>query len=149
MIRIYRETGIDKNLIQRLRYFGNKILKYLNIKEDVVIVLVDDKKIINLNKKFFNKNTPTNVISFEIKENNLLGEIYISIDTAIKEAEEWGVTLFFELIYLIIHGILHLIGYNDLTLKDEKLMEDKEIEIVKALNLNRFRYENKNKKIKT
>ncbi len=139
MIRIYRETKISNNLISKIRYYTNKIVQYLQIQQDITIIFVTDEEITKLNKKFFNKNNPTNVISFPIDDVNFLGEIYISFDTAKREAIEWGVSLIFEILYLIIHGILHLIGYDDLDPDNEKLMEDKEIEIVKALNLNKLR----------
>ena len=143
MIRIYRETKIKNNFIARIRYYTKKILKYLNIEKEVIIVFTDDSYITELNKTYFNKNRPTNVISFPLEEDNCLGEIYISMDTAKREADEWRVSLIFEVIYLIIHGILHLIGYDDLNEKKEKLMEDKEIEIVKNLNLEKLKNENK------
>ncbi len=139
MIRIYRETKINNNLISRIRYYTKKIVDYLCIKQDITIVFVSDEEIKKLNKKFFNKDNTTNVISFPINDKNYLGEIYISFDTAKKEAKEWKVSLIFEILYLIIHGILHLIGYDDLDPENEKIMEDKEIEIVKNLNLNRLR----------
>ncbi len=139
MIRIFRETKIDNNLITKIRYYTKKIVNYLEINKTIHIIFVSDNDIKNLNKKFFNKNTYTNVISFPINENDLLGEIYISIDTAKKESEEWGVSLLFEIIYLIIHGILHLIGYEDTTPQKEKIMEDKEIEIVNNLKLNKLK----------
>ncbi len=144
MIKIFRETKLNNKITARIRYYTNKIVEYLNIEDKIItIVFVDDIKITELNQEYFNKNKSTNVIAFEISEDNYLGEIYISIDTAKREAQEWGVSLFFEIMYLIIHGILHLLGYNDLNEEDERVMEDKEIEIVNYLGLQRFRNENK------
>ena len=139
MIKIFRETKINNNLISKIRYHCKRIEKYLKISDKIVVIIfVDDKKITELNKTYFNKIKPTNVISFPIKEENYLGEIYISIDTAQKEAKEWNVSLFFEIMYLIIHGILHLLGYDDTDPENEKIMENKEIEIVKYLNLKKW-----------
>ena len=145
MVKIIKKNNLNlnNNLIARLRYHANKIANYLKISKDIHIILIDDEEITKLNQIFFKKSKPTNVISFNLNENDLLGEVYISIDTAKREAKEWGVSLFFEIIYLIIHGILHLVGYNDLTPEEERIMEDKEIEIVNALKLKRYKNENK------
>ena len=96
--------------------------------------------ITGINEKYFNKPFPTNVISFPLNEDKHLGEIYICVEVAKEEAKEWGVSLFFEIMYLIIHGLLHLIGYDHVNNKEEeRIMEEKEIFLVERLKLKKWR----------
>jgi probable rRNA maturation factor len=77
------------------------------------IILTSDGKIHELNKEFLNHDYPTDVITFELENKPLEGEIYISIDTAERQAAEYKVSLTNELKRLAVHGILHLAGYKD------------------------------------
>ena len=137
MISLIQQKKIDKNTAQRIRRYCKKITEYLNITEkSIIIILTDNNQIQKLNKDFFKKNKPTNVISFPFDEKDFLGEIYISVEYAAYEAKEWEVSFFYEMMYLIIHGILHLLGYDHVNSKDEaEVMEQKEIEIIRYLNL--------------
>jgi|GEM_PF-1413133 len=141
MISIIQKHKIHPTLVSRLRRYCSKILNYLKIEDkNLTIILLNNLDISALNKKYFNKDKPTNVIAFPFEDNNNLGEIYISVETAIAEASEWEVSLFFEICYLVIHAVLHLLGYDHLASeKDEEIMENKEIEIVQNLNLNIWR----------
>lgn len=77
------------------------------------IIFANDKYLKDLNKKFFNKNLPTNVISFNMDD---VSEIYVSLDQVKKRVE---------LYYYIIHGLLHIIGYDHQRKKEEELMNKK------------------------
>ena len=108
---------LDKKMIRRL---ARAILRELNhLDKEIGIVFVDDREIRNLNQKYLKRDRPTNVISFpmaqgEFSEINphLLGDVVISMETAIREAHELGLSLEEELAFLLIHGILHLLGYG-------------------------------------
>lgn len=76
------------------------------------IVLVSDKKITCLNKKFLGRNYPTDVMTFK---SGSTGEIVISVETAGNQAKQMHHSIEKEILYLVIHGILHLSGYNDNT----------------------------------
>lgn len=97
----------------------------------ISIIFVDDAKILELNKSFLNHDYVTDVITFPLEESGIIeGEIYISVDTARRQSEEYGVSLTNELQRLAVHGVLHLVGYDDDT--DEKrdlmhVLEDKYI----------------------
>jgi len=87
--------------------------------KELSILFTDDKHISRLNKEYLHRNGPTNVISFpmagkdeEMMGISILGDIVISIDTAKREAEESGEALEYTIYRLIIHGILHLLGYD-------------------------------------
>ena len=97
-----------------LKKFIRDKLKELDVREEEInIVLTVDEYIRNLNKSYRGIDSPTDVLSFSMDENVLWGDIYISLDTAIKQAEEQGWDLDREVRFLAIHGLLHLLGYND------------------------------------
>jgi len=96
---------------------------------DLGIVLVDDKKIIELNRRYLKRKSPTDVLTFPYNEEGeeaVWGEIYISVERADDQAKHYGVTLAEELARLIIHGVLHLLGYRDDTKRARKEMIQKE-----------------------
>jgi probable rRNA maturation factor len=92
------------------------------------IVLVDDSEIQKLNNEFLGKAFPTDVIAFPFPDaqDEIWGEIYISVDRAREQAKQYRVSYLEELVRLVIHGILHLLGYNDQIESDRKKMKEKE-----------------------
>lgn len=108
-----------------------KILQELNLKNvEVSITLTDDETIREINKQWRGKDKPTDVLSFPQEETigykyKLLGDVIISLPYAKKQAEDIGFTLKEEIIRLLIHGILHLLGYDhERSKEDEKIMFD-------------------------
>ena len=108
---------------------------------ELSIVITDDADIAELNETYLNHIGPTNVISFPMQEGEfsgvsplLLGDVVISADTALKEGEEAGTGLEYRFYELLIHGILHLFGY-DHELSDEEYdrMEAKQNELLEVL----------------
>jgi probable rRNA maturation factor len=83
--------------------------------KDLSVLFVDDKKITILNKKFFGKNNPTNVISFSYMDGlpgEVLGDIIVSVERAEEEARN-SETFFYERFFaLIVHGLAHIMGYD-------------------------------------
>lgn len=79
----------------------------------VSIILCTDEFIRGINKQYLDHDYATDVISFNFEEKNLAGEVYISVETAIEQAKEYKVSLSNELLRLAVHGVLHLIGYDD------------------------------------
>ncbi len=88
----------------------------------VNILLCDDSRITELNRQFLNRNGPTDVLSFYGYSDNTLGDIAISLDTAEKEADKLGVEPFYQLLFLIAHGFLHLLGYEHETMEEYEKM---------------------------
>jgi rRNA maturation RNase YbeY len=96
------------------------ILPLLNCQnKELSILLTDDEKIRKLNKQYRNKNIPTDVLSFSQNEgeengleHNLLGDIVISITTAMRQSSEHNLSIDEEIVLLLIHGILHLLGFD-------------------------------------
>lgn len=116
------------NLINRTKKkinkdFFEKIAKntfsYLNEKSnyDFDLVLIDDKEIKNLNKKYRKIDKITDVLTFNIKEENFLGQIFICLNQVTRQAGEVERNEKEELAEIFIHGILHLFEYSD---EDEK-----------------------------
>jgi len=86
---------------------------------ELSILIVDDPQIAVLNKDYLDRSGPTNVIAFPMQEGAfadvspfLLGDVVISADTASREGATAGIGLEDRLLYLLIHGILHLLGYD-------------------------------------
>jgi len=83
--------------------------------KDLSVLFVDNKKITLMNKKFFGKNNPTNVISFSYIDglpDEVFGDIIISLEKAEEEAQASG-TFFYERFFaLIVHGLTHIMGYD-------------------------------------
>lgn len=93
-----------------------KTLKREGVKTARVdVVLVDDKEMKKLNNRFLSHNKTTDVITFPLEDAPLYGEIYISLETARRQATEYGVGIINELSRLAVHGTLHLVGYDDAT----------------------------------
>ena len=87
--------------------------------KELSILFTSDDQIAQLNSKYFGRQGPTNVIAFPMSpmgedepESALLGDIVVSVDTAAREAEELGETLTEALGRLLIHGLLHLLGFD-------------------------------------
>ena len=128
-----------------IEIFNSSSLKYLPIKKtqkavettlkgesvsnaEVNVIYMDDPDIHQMNQEYLNHDYPTDVITFPLNETPLEGEIYIGAETAVKQAEEYKVSLTNELLRLVIHGTLHLCGYDDATDEerhDMHLLENK------------------------
>ena len=104
-----------------------------NLHDNITIILCNDTMIRRLNREFLHNNSATDVLSFNLntqKSDNLLGEVYVNLDHTRKQAQEFGVTFWNELVRLTIHGILHLYGYNDNTKIAEQRMTKRQEELV-------------------
>ena len=129
---------IDKRLIHRLTGF---LSKEFNFKiKTLELNFISGNTIQKLNKKYLDHDNSTDVITFDYSENNnkLEGEIFISINDAKHNAKKYRCTIDKEIIRLIVHGILHLIGYKDYRKEDRKKMKKAEDYI-----LNKFYFLNK------
>ena len=94
---------------------------------DILFVFCNDDYLLEKNIQFLNHHTLTDVITFDYCEDKKIsGDILISIDRVIENAKLFNVTFLKELDRVMVHGLLHLLGYNDKTKKDSKLMRIKE-----------------------
>jgi len=94
---------------------------------DINIIFTNNQHILRINKEFLNHQYYTDVITFNYnKRSSLSGDIYISVDQIDINAKSFGVDFGDELLRVIIHGVLHLIGYNDKTEFEKSVMKEKE-----------------------
>jgi probable rRNA maturation factor len=94
--------------------------------QSTTVVLCSDYLIRKLNRKYRRKDKATDVLSFHIGDDDLLGEVYISLQRAKVQARRYGVSYEDELKRLLIHGLLHLMGYDHIKRADRLIMEEKE-----------------------
>jgi probable rRNA maturation factor len=105
------------------------------------ILIVDDDRIAELNQAYLNHTGPTNVISFPMQEGEftditpgLLGDVVISADTAHREAADAGMEMAVRFAELLVHGILHLVGFDHVnSRKEAAAMEQKSNELMELI----------------
>ncbi|MBS7386232.1 MAG: apolipoprotein N-acyltransferase [Alphaproteobacteria bacterium] len=107
--------------------------KYKNA--EVSIILTNDAEIHEINKTYRNVDRATNVLSFELGDDVLLGDIYISIDTVMREAKEAKISFHDHVAHMVVHGMFHLLGYDHMTDEEANLMEMKEIKVLKKMGI--------------
>ena len=128
----------------------NKVADYAMKSEDVNngvvnIIIVDNKRIREINKEYRKIDKETDVISFALEDDDtfielpirVLGDIYISIDKVKVQASEYGHSEKREICFLVVHGILHLLGYDHMNASDEKVMFSKQEKILDELDIRR------------
>lgn len=108
---------------------------------EIVIRIVDEAESAQLNGQYRHKKGPTNILSFPFEapvgiELNLLGDLVICAPVVAREAIEQHKPLAHHWAHIIVHGVLHLLGYDHLDDDEAEQMEGREIEILKKLNIN-------------
>jgi len=131
-----RVRGVESKLLSKIAHRALEVLG-LN-KVELSIVLVSDAQIRRLNKLYRNKDKSTDVLSFPIGEKVngwfILGDIVISVDTAKRQAKELGYSLEEELKRLLVHGLVHLLGYDhELGGEEEKKFFELEEFVLKGI----------------
>ena len=137
-----KET-IDTSELDQVIQFACKHMGVINPLLNIVIV--DNKKIQEINREYRNKDAVTDVISFAFEEVNdveykdvrFLGEIYISYERCKSQASEYGHSVKREFCYLAVHGLLHLLGYDHIKEEDKKIMRALEEEILNEYDIKR------------
>ena len=131
MFEIFNESGKEIDEIKILNDYIKYVVKKLELDNcEFNIIFVDNKRIHEINKEYRNIDRETDVISFALEDEmdieyqdfRLLGDIYISIDKAISQADEYGHSVLREVCFLATHGILHLLGYDHMNKEDEEKM---------------------------
>lgn len=130
MVTVKNQTNkkIDLKIISEL---VKMVVEDKKVKKKMNLYLVDNETIKELNRKFFKKNKPTNVISFpEEGDKKNLGDIVVSLDYCDDEREDTGFSTEELIIFYFIHGLLHLLGYEHIYGgKEEKLMRKEELRL--------------------
>ena len=135
-IEIFNETNNEIKELEKVK----EVLIYATEKEklrnvEFNVIIVDNNYIHNLNKTYRNIDRETDVITFALDDEDkvktegdidILGDIYISIDKAKEQAEEYGHTFLREITFLAVHGFYHLLGYDHMNEEEEKVMFQKQ-----------------------
>ncbi len=143
---------LPQSVLQRLQQGLEAVagLNGLPQEAEVDVTIVDDEEIHSMNREYRGMDRPTDVLSFALDEDcgegaepeliggpeeHLYGDIIISAETALRQAEEYGHGLEREMTYLAVHGMFHLLGYDHMTEADKAQMRAKEEEALRAINL--------------
>lgn len=103
---------------------------------NITYIFVDDPTILDLNIKTFNHNYYTDIITHDFVVGDLIsGDFYISVDTVVTNSTQFETPFKQELYRVIIHGVLHLLGYNDVTDEEKAIMRAKENDSLQLVNL--------------
>lgn len=155
-IQLVDETEkLDKKQIEDIENILEFSASYLSLPEntEMSVTFMDNQKIQEINRKYRDKDAPTDVISFALEETGEgelpvffdeamvfprnLGDIMISIERAQEQAEEYGHSFERELGFLAIHGFLHINGYDHMTEEEEEVMFSLQRKILDAYGLKR------------
>lgn len=150
-IKVLWEVEQEENIESLINAVVRKALEIQEVTADVElsIVITDNNSIRRINKEFRDKDMPTDVLSFpgyepeeieEVKKSEelmVIGDIIISKEKVIEQSKEYENTFEREFAYLLVHGILHLLGYDHMEESEKTVMRENEEKILSELNLSR------------
>lgn len=143
---IFNETNESIKELTGLKELLDYALNYLKINNaEFNVIIIDNERIHEMNREYRGVDRPTDVITFALEDHQdiefedirLLGDIYISIEKARSQAEEYGHSLKREISFLTIHGLLHLLGYDHMNEADEKEMFQLQNDILDSYGIKR------------
>ncbi len=139
-INFFNETSLEtKNFEKLIR----RVFKKQKNKKIFSVIFVDDDKIQEINRDYRKLDRVTDVISFALcddPENELtdeLGDVFIDLSQAFRQASEYGHSIDREVAFLAVHGYLHLCGYDHMTKEEEEIMFQKQEEILALAKITR------------
>ena len=124
-----------------LEHTFENMLNGNELNHEVSVLLTNDEEIRELNKKYRKIDKPTNVLSFSItsdtivNELKMIGDIVISKEKILSEAKDQNKTFNDHLAHIVIHGFLHLLNFTHDSKEDSNIMENKEIELLKMIDI--------------
>ncbi|MBN2426233.1 MAG: rRNA maturation RNase YbeY [Calditrichaceae bacterium] len=128
-IRIYQKPGNLKLTVSQLSGYMNMVCREEGLNTgQISFIFTSSSNMSRLHKEYFNDAMPTDVITFNLDEHKLEGEIYIGYENAIEQAVFYSVSPEDEILRLMIHGVLHLAGRDDASDSQRKSMHEKENE---------------------
>lgn len=140
-INFFNET---KEKTKEYEKLIKNVFKNFNNKKEFNIIFVSKEEIQKINREYRKIDKVTDVISFalcddkDIIQTDELGDIFICVDRAIEQADEYGHSVTREMAFLAVHGYLHLCGYDHMTPEDEKIMFEKQDEILNKAGITRW-----------
>jgi len=120
---------------RNLQIMLEKVIREENrVPGDLNYIITTDEKVVRINREFLGREYFTDVVSFNYSiDNQTSGEIYVSLDTVRRNSTKFHVTLEAELLRVMIHGLLHLVGYDDENKNDRKKMREREDHYMKKI----------------
>ena len=115
------------DLPKSINWINNTIKKEDKITGEISFILCSDDYLLDINRQYLDHNYYTDIITFDYVENGIIsGDIFISVDRVKENASEYEVSFQNELNRIVIHGVLHLLGYKDKEADQKKQMTSKE-----------------------
>ena len=137
LVRAPIREALQKILTKKkIQQIAGKLLNALESSDrELSLLITDDKEIHRLNAEWRGKDKPTDVLSFPSDNGEILGDVVISLPTLKRQAREYRVTPAAELLRLLIHGTLHLLGYDHekVSKSEAERMRKKERELIEQL----------------
>jgi probable rRNA maturation factor len=120
-LKLHLDYKKNVKRFEKIAFFEGESIDFINF------IFVNDRSIFLMNEKFLHHSYPTDIITFDYSLNKIVsGDIYISIDTVKFNSKKYSVTFADELNRVMIHGLLHLLGYKDKNPNEKKIMRAKE-----------------------
>ena len=139
-INFFNESSLNTKEYEKLI---KSVLKNQKNKKEFNIIFVDDEEIQRINREYRKIDRVTDVISFALCDDpdnqfvDELGDIFIDLDQAFRQASDYGHSITREVAFLSVHGYLHLCGYDHMTKEDEEVMFKKQDEILEIAKIGR------------
>lgn len=137
MIEFFSEIdGFDLSPLEKLRPVLDKIIEDYNLTNEYVnVIFMTDEELLVINKEYLRHDYYTDIITFNYSEDSsiLEAELYISIDRVKENAAQYGISFLEELYRIVIHGFLHLAGYEDKDILHKEKMQSAENEYIKLI----------------
>ncbi len=118
------------DVVAKVRAVVQQVLHAEEVEGQIAIVLANDVMIQSLNHDFRGKDMPTNVLSFPAKDDEMLGDVILSLDTLEREAAEQKKLLWHHATHLLVHGVLHVLGYDHEVEAEAEEMEAREVALL-------------------
>ena len=144
-IEVFNETTEEID-IEEIKKLTDYLVKYMNVENaQFNVIFINNEKIREINKSYRGIDRETDVISFALEDEKtirvenerILGDIYISVEKAKMQAEEYGHSFKREICFLTTHGFLHLLGYDHMKKEDEEVMFKLQEEILNSYGITR------------
>ena len=144
-IEVFNETTEEID-IEEIKKLTDYLVKYMNVENaQFNVIFINNEKIREINKSYRGIDRETDVISFALEDEKtirvenerILGDIYISVEKAKLQAEEYGHSFKREICFLTTHGFLHLLGYDHMKKEDEEVMFKLQEEILDSYGITR------------
>lgn len=146
-IEIFNQTKEEIKELETVKEVLNYAIKKEKLGNvEFNVIIVDNHYIHDLNKTYRNIDRETDVITFALEDEKevvnasdtrVLGDIYISVDRARQQAEEYGHSFQREIVFLAVHGFYHLLGYDHMNEEEEKVMFAKQEEVLNECEIKR------------